>query len=398
MRGFLTSIIKPAHLAAAVAEVKSLSRRGADGKDGDGDARSQAAARIRACELKQASSASGAQPLATPPPIAWLGSPPPRCCSMSTPSYYCAWHAALNRTSSGPLIYLHGKSVGQHLPNRTLVLLPHSCTTSSDVSSLSVCLRKLTTIMRANDYQPLAVITLHKIFEHLDVKLRLIRAHGAVTKLYVPDYSPALWARIERLSGLPVGFLPYAADDAFFGPPAEPAYVFDFGFTGGWQRYGSRYALRSELFASGGVVERLRNESGMRFFIPGKSAGFLPHPKYVRVLSSSKVWLATTEGSGLGPRFFEVLASGRAMLLCNRHPVAYAPLGIVEGTHAAMFNTTGEFEAVLRYYLRHENERLSIVRAARRLALRRHTWHTRTREFVRELPHAACGVPRNFSM
>ena len=177
-----------------------------------------------------------------------------------------------------------------------------------------------------------------------------------------------------------------------------PAYVFDFGFTGGWQRYGSRYALRSELFASGGVVERLRNESGMRFFIPGKSAGFLPHPKYVRVLSSSKVWLATTEGSGLGPRFFEVLASGRAMLLCNRHPVAYAPLGIVEGTHAAMFNTTGEFEAVLRYYLRHENERLSIVRAARRLALRRHTWHTRTREFVRELPHAACGVQRNFSM
>ena len=406
MKGFLTAIIKPAHLAASAAEVDGLTlakRRGdadrghnvraTDGEDDDRDARSQAVARFRECELQQqASSASGA------PPLAWLG-PPPGCSpTANQPSYYCAWHAALNGTYSGPLIHLQDKRVGQLLPPRTVVLLPFSCTASTDGSSLRECLRRLTAVMRANACKPLAVITLHKIFERLDFKLRLIRAHGAVTKIYVPEYSPALWGKIERLSGLPVGLLPYAADDAVFGPFAAATYKFDFGFTGGWQRFDGRYALRSKLFASGGVVDRLRNETGMRFFLPERHKGFLPLPEYVRALSSTKVWLATTERDTLGSRFVEVLASGRAMLFCNRHPVAYAPLGIVEGRHAALFNTTREFEAVLRYYLRHETERLSIVRAARRLALRRHTWRGRAREFVRELPHAACGVQRNLSM
>ena len=94
----------------------------------------------------------------------------------------------------------------------------------------------------------------------------------------------------------------------------------------------------------------------------------------------------------MGPRFFEGMLSGRALLLCNRLVSAFAPLGIVEGVHAAMFNSTAEFQATLLYYLHpdHELERLEIVRSARRLALARHTWRRRVDDFLKELPHAVC--------
>ena len=52
----------------------------------------------------------------------------------------------------------------------------------------------------------------------------------------------------------------------------------------------------------------------------------------------------------MSTRVFEVMASGRAMLLCDRNPTAYAPLEVVEGEHAAMFNTTDEFAKKVLYY------------------------------------------------
>ena len=100
----------------------------------------------------------------------------------------------------------------------------------------------------------------------------------------------------------------------------------------------------------------------------------------------------------MGPRFYEIMLSGRALLLCNRHERAYAPLGLVEGVHAAMFNTTAEFEATLLYYLTHEHERRKVVDAAREFALARHTWRARAQEFMQQLPHVDChtrgGGPR----
>ena len=64
------------------------------------------------------------------------------------------------------------------------------------------------------------------------------------------------------------------------------------------------------------------------------------------------------------------------MLLCDRNQEAYDPLGLVDGVHAIMFNSTEEFDARLRYYIRPEaeEERTAIVRAGRELVLSRHLW------------------------
>ena len=64
------------------------------------------------------------------------------------------------------------------------------------------------------------------------------------------------------------------------------------------------------------------------------------------------------------------------------------PLGIVEGVHAAMFDSSDEFEDKVHYYLRHEGERLAIVKAARELALSHHLWSHRATEVVGHIREA----------
>ena len=53
-----------------------------------------------------------------------------------------------------------------------------------------------------------------------------------------------------------------------------------------------------------------------------------------------------------------------------------------------MFNSTAEFEAKVRYYLAHEDERVGLVRNARRLVAERHEWRRRGADLV-ELISAA---------
>lgn len=316
--------------------------------------------------------------------LAWLGLPPEDC-TIDNHGYYCAWFRALNASASGPLLILAGQSRNAQLPHGTVVILPNACTQSSNMHSLHECMRRLAVIAHANPCL-LAVLQLHKIFEGLDEKLRIVREQGAGTlaKIFVPDASSSLLDTVARGSGLPTAFLAYAApEDTLLGRgvPEGREYSYDFGFSGGWQQKSSRYAFRGELLRKGGVVEQLNSQ--LRVFLPRT---FLPWDAYTEALWSTRVWLSTTEGSSMGPRFYEVMLSGRAMLLCDRNAVAYDAVGIVEGRHAAMFNSSSEFKAVLRHYLTHEPERLRLVRAARKLVLRRHTWSVRAREFVEALP------------
>ena len=146
-----------------------------------------------------------------------------------------------------------------------------------------------------------------------------------------------------------------------------------------------RYAFRASLLDSNSSVQWTLRRLGVRFARPY----FLPTDSYIRTVATTRLWLATTErGDHASTRFFEVLISGRAMLLCDRSHAALAPLGIVEGQHAAMFNTTDEFIAVVIYYLEHEDERERIVRNARDLALRRHLWDHRASLLVRSIRSA----------
>ena len=52
---------------------------------------------------------------------------------------------------------------------------------------------------------------------------------------------------------------------------------------------------------------------------------------YARLLAASKMWVSTTGPEGLvGTRYFEVLASGTTLLLCNRPPSPHIYSGLFE--------------------------------------------------------------------
>ena len=295
-----------------------------------------------------------------------------------------------------------------------VMVLPYVC--CNNLRALSKCKRLLLPT------DPPLVILLNKVFEYLDNKLSWIRSLGrpctsqqrhAVATLHGAAYGPCSGNRsngvalvvtaapasvdFEASTGVRTRYLPYASSEAFgqFASSRRPvAYAYDLGFSGGYQMYARRYPLRATLLAprkrrngtvyTPSVRETLVSE-GYRVGV----WGWMATADYIRKLGTSKVWLATTEsGDHVGTRFYEVMMSGRALLLCNRAPQAYEAIGLVEGVHAAMFNTSEEALRVLRYYLHHEDERLRIVANARRFVRSHHLWRHRATELV-ELIHDA---------
>ena len=102
--------------------------------------------------------------------------------------------------------------------------------------------------------------------------------------------------------------------------------------------------------------------------------------EYIERMRSSKMWLSTTGPADLvGTRYFEVMATGTTLCLCNRmaDPAVYGSLGIREGVHVAMFDTLAEFEELAINFTKpeHEARRMAIVRRAQLLAFRKFSWH-----------------------
>ena len=104
--------------------------------------------------------------------------------------------------------------------------------------------------------------------------------------------------------------------------------------------------------------------------------------EYVRTMQSSKLWLATTGPADLvGTRFYEVMATGTTLCVCNRlhgnASAAYSSLGLVHGRTVVMFDSLEEFEEIVTNYTtrpEYEERRAAIVRRAQALARRRFAW------------------------
>jgi len=83
----------------------------------------------------------------------------------------------------------------------------------------------------------------------------------------------------------------------------------------------------------------------------------------------------------VGTRYFEVMATGTTLCVCNRmsgeSAIVYESLGIKEGKHVLMFESIDEFvEVVTNYTTRPEYQarRVAIMRHAQELAVRKFSW------------------------
>jgi len=109
---------------------------------------------------------------------------------------------------------------------------------------------------------------------------------------------------------------------------------------------------------------------------------------YRRAIWRTKVWPATTElFSHMGPRFYDVLASGSAMLIANNDTRAYDAVGLVPGRDFVVAYDSADFAAKVRYYATHEAERRAIV-AQGATDVERHSWTARGTALIDEVCEA----------
>ena len=117
-------------------------------------------------------------------------------------------------------------------------------------------------------------------------------------------------------------------------------------------------------------------EGGVR---SGVAHNELNSSMYVAMMRASRMWLSTTGPVDLvGTRYFEVMATGTTLCVCNRlhgnASAAYSSLGLVHERTVVMFDSLEEFEEIVANYTtrpEYEARRMAIVRRAQALA-RRH--------------------------
>ena len=202
-----------------------------------------------------------------------------------------------------------------------------------------------------------------------------------------------------RRAGVKHHWLPFGVDVELYGRYAgnytdQPV---DVAFTGTSDRH--KYPLRHAIL---NALDTFGRKNAWNVFIgswtkaaagPTNGSDWQRDRRidYVQRIARSKMWISTTGPDWIvGTRYFEVLASGTTLLLCNRPPPGmWVADGLFEdGVHVQMFDSPDDMRQKINYFLSHESERRRIVEAARELSLRLHSWRSRA-EFITQVVHQA---------
>mmetsp|Transcript_121200 Transcript_121200/g.342948 ORF Transcript_121200/g.342948 Transcript_121200/m.342948 type:complete len:397 (-) Transcript_121200:46-1236(-) len=268
---------------------------------------------------------------------------------------------------------------------RVVFMLDHRTTNELDTfqDNVMVLGRELRDVQTMTKAHVGVLICLNKVYtlgcEKLRVACRVRDSLGV--PVVVLTWSPRLLQQCPKTcSNLVVKHVGFAVDPELFHVQDEAweKRAYDVAFTGHHEppKYLNRDAVLQAL-----------KDSHIIVYNPTKVKKW---KRYQRVFSNSRIMLSTiglppTSAFGhfdlVGTRYFEIMASGTVLLLCDRS-LAYRDLGIVENVTAAMFSTPQEAVRVVRYYLGHPAEASVITQAARNLVLANHTWKHRAREVL----------------
>lgn len=248
---------------------------------------------------------------------------------------------------------------------------------------------------------PLAIVqnkmyaaSTREIVGDASAKLRWARAAGAVVGF---TWLPTQHVEFSTLSGIPHHRLPFGVDIALYGRHAEErkagginSYEYVIGFTGASS---IKYPLRQSIIR---LIRSLRVKAYLGTWqqtalktTHNNSWKALDREGYVRKISLTKMWVSTTGPSNIvGTRYFEVLASGTTMLLCNKAPSGVYDGLFEDGVHAVVFDGMDDLRSKILYYSNNETARRAIVDAAFALTKRIHSWDTRA-QFITKAIEAA---------
>ena len=241
---------------------------------------------------------------------------------------------------------------------------------------------------------------LNKEYTHLDNKIEYIQSLSATLVL---THHHTVAELKDKLKGVSVARIPFATYSVYskFGKQSVYAlpYKRDVGHSGNSQYYSNNTDSVSHNITTLSWRQTFHQlEVTGKFREVGVNVTIVPFAKsvdtYIRNIAESKIWFSTlSQGDLLPVRTFDVLASGRAMLLMNRPQDRRITDGILyEGVHCAMFNTSEEMLEKVKYYIDHENERHKIVMNAYNLATSSHYWKNRASTIKFLIDDMNCGI------
>jgi hypothetical protein len=104
---------------------------------------------------------------------------------------------------------------------------------------------------------------------------------------------------------------------------------------------------------------------------------------YANQINNSKIALTTTGPADLvGTRYFEIMATNKALIMCNRMPEKIYEDIVIDGFNCVMFDDENDFIKKCKYYLTHEDERIKIVNQAYEHFLKKHMWKHKIQHFL----------------
>ena len=116
-----------------------------------------------------------------------------------------------------------------------------------------------------------------------------------------------------------------------------------------------------------------------------KSKNF-SNEEYAMNINHSKIVLTTTGPADLvGTRYFELMASNKALILCNRMPENIYDDVVIDKFNCIMFDDENDFVEKCKYYLNNEEERIKIVNQAYKYFLEKHTWNHKVNNLIENL-------------
>lgn len=108
--------------------------------------------------------------------------------------------------------------------------------------------------------------------------------------------------------------------------------------------------------------------------------------EYAININNSKIVLTTTGPTDIvGTRYFEIMASNKALILCNRMDKLIYEDIVIDKFNCIMFQDEFDFIEKCKYYLENENERIKIVNQAYKFFIEKHTWENKVKDLLNNL-------------
>lgn len=231
---------------------------------------------------------------------------------------------------------------------------------------------------------PLYII-LNKEYQDLDKKLNWIKSiNPSPKKVFTVHHD---FKKYMEYTNIPTHRIMWSANENIF-KKYDDIYKYDLFFSG-VIRPEQTDNMRGKIYNKLDKLNKYKLLINASFYQNNKflkkSKNF-SNEEYAMNINHSKIVLTTTGPADLvGTRYFELMASNKALILCNRMPENIYDEIVIDKFNCIMFDDENDFVEKCKYYLNNEEERIKIVNQAYKYFLEKHTWDHKVNNLIENL-------------